>query len=265
MLFLRYLQASWHHGAVPWNFFQLNSSYFNEDKGIFSKLDTDKLIPNQWRLAQEPYDPQRVPATFPVFIKPEWGQNAMGIVRLRDAKEFRDFAPKASRAVVPYIVQQAAAGHREFEVYYLRSPDNPEDYDAFFVTQVINRSGTPHPINSVHNPDTSYLDITSTLSEDQLRSLWNLIRGIGRFKMARLCLKTNSPGKLTSGHFQVVEINLFLPMPLVLLADNVEPGSKITLARQLMATAARLVTTIPKGRKKSVFFRKLLAHYRIGK
>ncbi len=245
MLFLRYLQASWHHGAVPWNFFKLNSRYFNEEKGIFSKLDRDQLIPQEWRLTQELYDPQPVPAAFPVFIKPEWGQNATGIVCLRNAEEFRAFSPRANRAMVPYIVQQANFGHREFEVHYLRSPGNPEGYDAFFLTQVINRSRQPHPINSVHNPDTSYLDITSTLNEDQRSSPWNQVAGIGQFKMVRLCLKADSLGELTQGHFQVVEINLFLPIPLVLLADNVGPTREVTIAKQLMSSTARLVTTIP--------------------
>lgn len=264
MLLLRYLQASWRHGAVPWNFFQLNSDYFNEKKGIFSKLEMDFHIPGKWRLRQEVYDSQSVPVAFPVFAKPEWGQNAMGIVRLGNAAEFRNFAPRARRAVVPYIVQQAAGGRREFEVYYLRSPDRPDDHAAFFVTQVINRGRTSHPINSVHNPDTSYRDITTTFTDNQLRSLWDLVRGIGRFRMARLCLKANSRGDLLKGRFQVVEINLFLPMPLVLLAENVEPGRKLALARQLMETVARLVATIPEGRRKPIFFRKLLAHYRIG-
>lgn len=265
MLILRYLQASWRCGAAPWNFFQLNSEYFNKDKGIFSKLDLDSLIPEQWRLQQNPYDPERIPVDYPVFVKPEWGQNALGIARLGNDKEFLDFAPRARRATVPYIVQQAAGGSREFEVYYLRSPDRPNESEAFFITEVINRQRTLHPINSVHNPDTSYLDITSTFGKGQLQSLWSLVGGIGRFKMARLCLKANSPGDLLAGKFQVVEMNLFLPMPLVLLAENVDPADKAALVHQLMDTVARLVGTLPKRKKKSIFFRKLLAHLRIGR
>lgn len=241
----------------------MNSDYFNENKGIFSKLEMDDLIPSKWRLRQEPYDQKRLPVAFPVFAKPEWGQNAMGIVRLHNASEFMEFGRRARRAAVPYIVQQAAAGRREFEVYYLRSPERPDEQGAFFVTQVINRARTALPINSVHNPDTSYRDITTTFAQDQLKALWEQVKTIGRFRMARLCLKANSRRDLLQGHFQVVEINLFLPMPLVLLADNVQPGRKIALARQLMGTVARLVATIPKGKKKSIFFPKLVAHYRI--
>lgn len=35
MLLLHYIYACLRHRVVPWNFFQLNSNYFNEVKGIF--------------------------------------------------------------------------------------------------------------------------------------------------------------------------------------------------------------------------------------
>jgi D-alanine-D-alanine ligase-like ATP-grasp enzyme len=242
----------------------LNSDYFNEEKGIFSKLEMDSLIPEKWRLWQESYDRERVPDAFPVFAKPEWGQNSMGIVRLENAREFQEFASRAERSAVPYIVQQAADGRQEFELYYLRSPEHADDCDAFFVTETVNRSGAVHPINSVNNPDTSYRDITATFTARQRRALWGLVRAIGRFRMARLCLKADSRHDLLKGRFQVVEINLFLPMPLVLLADNVGAGTQLRLVRQLTDTMAKLVAGLPKGRKKAIFFRKVLAHYRIG-
>lgn len=221
------------------------------------------MIPEKWRLRQKPYDDKRVPDGFPVFAKPEWGQNSMGIVRLENARQFQDFAPRARRSAVPYIVQQAAQGRREFEVYYLRSPEHADDCDAFFVTETVNRSGTDHPINSVNNPDTFYRDITATFTARQRQKLWELVRTIGRFRMARLCLKASSHHELLKGRFKVVEMNLFLPMPLVLLADNVGAGNKLQLVRQLTDTIARLVAGLPKGRRKAIFFRKVLAHYRI--
>lgn len=241
----------------------MNSDYFNEDKGIFSKLEMDSLIPEKWRLRQEPYDDKRVPDGFPIFAKPEWGQNSMGIVRLENARQFQDFAPRVRRSAVPYIVQQAAVGRREFEVYYLRSPEVTDNCEAFYVTETINRSGTDHPINSVNNPDTSYRDITATFTARQRQKLWELVRDIGRFRVARVCLKADSRHDFLKGCFKVVEINLFLPMPLVLLADNVGAGTKLQLVGQLTDTMARLVAYLPKGRRKAIFFRKVLAHYRI--
>lgn len=263
MLFMRFLQASWNQGAIPWNFFQLNREYFNEEKGLFSKLDIDKLIPEQWRLHQQLYEAETIPPLFPVFAKPEWGQNAMGIHRLQNEKEYKLFASEARRAKVPYIVQQAARGRREYEVYYLRSPAAPSDYRTLFVTRVVNRSRSPHPINSVYNPDTSYIDLTTPLGKGQLATLWDFIGGIGPFRMARLCLKADSTAEIFQGHFQVVEINLFLPMPLVLLAENVDPGRKRLLIKQLMENIAQLVSSIPKGDRKPVFLKKMLAHYKV--
>ena len=55
---IRFLLIFWfiyyalRHGAFPWRFFQLNAPYFNSSKGIFSKLDIDNCIPDDWRLAQ---------------------------------------------------------------------------------------------------------------------------------------------------------------------------------------------------------------------
>lgn len=53
-----------------WSFFQLNSSYFNIEKNIFSKLELDRYIPDRWRLSQMIDDGQCKPR-FPVFVKPE--------------------------------------------------------------------------------------------------------------------------------------------------------------------------------------------------
>jgi len=35
----------------PWRFFQLNAKYFNDKKGIFSKYDIEKEIPDKWKLS----------------------------------------------------------------------------------------------------------------------------------------------------------------------------------------------------------------------
>lgn len=261
-LFLRYLQASWLFRAVPWHFFQLNSDYFNEEKGIFSKLDLDACIPSPWRLRQTLYDRERVPDTFPVFAKPEWGQNARGIVRLDNRDEYVRFSARVIRSAMPYLVQEAATGREEYEIYYLRSADDPDGCATLSITQVIN-TGATHPINSIHNPATSYLDITGSFSGPECTSLWDMLKNIGRFRMARICLKANSRHDLLEGRFQVVEMNLFLPMPLVLLAANVETERKMTLIREIMSMVARLVAALPKRKAhKAIFFRKILAHYR---
>jgi hypothetical protein len=81
--------------------------------------------------------------------------------------------------------------------------------------------------------------------------------------MARICLKADSKENLLQGIFQIVEINLFLPMPLVLLAKNVSEEKKQQLIEAIMMVTARLVKTIPRNETgKSIFFRKMKAHYR---
>jgi hypothetical protein len=263
MLIFQYLYACLRYRVAPWNFFQLNSNYFNEAKGIFSKLEMDSHIPGQWRLPQYYFDREVVPESFPVFLKPEWGQNSIGIVRIENESEYLAFDRHVRKKAMPYIVQQTAPGRMEFEMYYLRSPELPDDFAVLSITQVVNTSQVRHPINSIHNPDTAYLDITPAFSAQELRDIWNYLRVIGKFRMARICLKADSKEELLQGIFQVVEINLFLPMPLVLLAKNVGEEKKQQLIATIMMVTARLVKTIPGNETgKSIFFRKMKAHYR---
>ncbi|MFN2355803.1 MAG: hypothetical protein ABR512_14940 [Desulfopila sp.] len=259
---LQYIYACMRHRALPWNFFQLNSRYFSEYKGIFSKLEMDDLVPSQWRLEQYHYDKKVVPRTFPVFIKPEWGQNSAGIVRVDTEKQYRDVRRQICKNGIPFIVQQAAPGEEEYEIYYLRSPSVHGDFASLFITQVKNRSGTRHPINSIHNPDTGYIDITATLSSRELVKIWQYLEGIGDFRMARVCVKADSKNDLIQGEFHIVEMNVFLPMPLVLLAQNIDYDQKRHLVREMMTIAAQLVKTVPaEYTGKSIFFRKMKAHY----
>jgi hypothetical protein len=249
---------------VPWNFFQLNSKYFNEAKGIYSKLEMDSRIPRQWRLKQYYFDRDVVPDSFPVFLKPEWGQNSIGIACVRNEVEYRGSADYVRKAAMPYIVQQAASGRNEFEIYYLRSPKNSDECAVLSITQVTNIHEAHQPINSIHNPNTVYLDITPTFSDQELQAIWHYSRTIGNFRMARICIKADSKEDLLLGVFQIVEINLFLPMPLILLAKNVSDEKKQQELGKIMMVMARLVKTIPpKETGKSIFFRKMKAHYRV--
>ena len=259
---LQFLSACLRHRALPWNFFQLNSRYFNETKGIFSKLEMDELIPEQWRLQQYYLGHTPEPRRYPVFLKPEWGQNSMGIVRIDNERSYKAFARRTHKTAVPYIVQEAAAGREEYEIYYLRSPGQEDDFAILSITRVQNCGTTRYPINSVHNPDTSYLDITPAFAGDELVKIWSYVKTIGTFRMARVCVKADGREALLQGRFQIVEINLFLPMPLVLLAENVVDQQKQRLIGEIMTIAARLVKTVPPEQTdKPIFFRKMKVHY----
>ncbi len=241
----------------------MNSNYFNQKKGIFSKLDIDALIPEKWHLRQWLFSPEVLPQRYPVFIKPEWGQNSNGIVRIDNVEQYRTFAAQSSTLKMPYIVQEAAQGSKEFEIYYLRSPDNPKHFAFFSVTEVGNASGERYPVNSIHNGSTGYREISNLFSKDERERIWKMVREIGAFRMARIGVKADDLADLTCGNFKIVEINLFLPLPLILLAENVSRQEKISIIRKTMIIASKLVKTIPRHEtEKWIFFRKMRAHYK---
>jgi hypothetical protein len=72
--------------SKPWRFSQLNKKYFNEEKGIFSKLEIEENIPLKWKLknllikSNKDISSLKEEITkkfsFPIFLKPEWGQNS---------------------------------------------------------------------------------------------------------------------------------------------------------------------------------------------
>lgn len=86
LLVFWFIFYSLRYRTKPWNFFQLNHTYFNKGKNIFSKMDLDRHIPYQWGLKQYLDDGKIVPE-FPVFVKPEWGQNSHGVGVALDINE----------------------------------------------------------------------------------------------------------------------------------------------------------------------------------
>lgn len=256
-----YLWACLRDWVIPWNYFGLNSRYFNKEKGIFSKLEMDAVIPDRFRLVQYYFDPNRPPERYPVFIKPEWGQNSSGIVRVNNKKEYQVFQKGIDATDMPFIVQEAALEKKEFEIYYLRSPGNSDNFAFLSISEVTNTCRKNHPINSIHNPCTAYREITQTFSLKELQEIWFLIRKIGRFRMARVGLKAVNRMGILKEEFHIVEINLFLPMPLVLLTKNVGLVEKNRIMKKTMSIAARLAKAIPKKDSgKTIFFQKFIVH-----
>ncbi len=241
----------------------MNGAYFNEDKGIYSKLDIDEFIPRQHHLSQSLFSKDSLPNVYPVFLKPEWGQNSNGISRIENKEQYLQFVKESPSLQIPYIVQEAASGKKEFEIYYLRSPEDKERYSFLSVTEVINRSGESYPVNSIYNSSTGYREVTAYLSPVELEEIWDAVKDIGGFRMARIGVKADELSLLVQKVFKIIEINLFLPMPLVLLTENVSRTDKIAVIRKTMTLAARLVKTIPQTEKgKWIFFRKMRAHYK---
>ena len=204
----------------PCKYFQLNASFFDREAGIFSKDGINDLIPSQWRLAQWYDDGARMPERYPVFVKPEWSQNARGVHRIDNADELRrireDIKDTGKDARVKYLIQEGAVGTNEYEIFSISHHHDPNRYAVFTITQACN-DFEPNPVNGIYNPNTRYVEITDSFSAAQLAQVWKLMRRIGSFKIARVSVRANSTDDLLQGKFHVIEVNLFLPMPINLL------------------------------------------------
>lgn len=256
LLIVSYIFFCLRHGAMPWRYFQLNAEYFNKQKGIFSKQDINDLVPEQWQLIQWQNSSTHQPNNYPVFFKPEWGQNSQGIERADNSAQFERI--QRQYKATPYLIQQAAKEKHEFEIFIIPCAASQDKYAMLSITQVINQQEGNYPINGIHNKNTSYIDISQKLSIQQLSQLWKYIKKMGRFRIARVGVRADSIEQLIEGRFKVIEINLFLPMPLVLLTKNTSIYKKVALALNCTWQLAKITKTIPKEQNKPyIFFRKL--------
>jgi hypothetical protein len=248
----------------PWNFFQLNSSYFNARKNIFSKLEIDSYIPDKWLLAQKA-DTGGAVSGFPLFVKPEWGQNGHGVTVVRDQEELDRYRKKCLGRKVTYLLQEPAAGEREYEFFYIRDADNQDNCTILSLTETLN-STCEHPVvNSVLNDSTTYRDLTEQLGQQKLGMFWQMIKEVGCFRIARIGMSADSIENLFNGKFKIIEINIFLPMPLVLLDRGIRFSEKHLFIKKSMNATARLGKIAVKGinQREPIFFKKLVAHYRV--
>ena len=263
LLIFWFIYYSFRHRVLPWRFFQLNAPYFNSWKGIYSKLDIDKCIPAAWRLAQGPLNPEIKPAVFPVFFKPEWGQNSHGIFRVDNPDEFQTGCQRVVHKDIDYIVQEAAQETREFEVFYIRSAHEKNHPATLSITEVVNTGEDPLPINGIYNKNSVYLDCTKQFSADELEKLWGHFKSICEYRIARVGLRANSKKNFLAGVFHVIEINLFIPMPLSLLDNRMSWVRKIDFIKEAMEHTAQSVKTIPEEQsRKAIFWKKFAAHIR---
>jgi len=192
----------------------VNARYFSRSKGIFSKLAIDNMIPERWRLTQSVDSENITPASFPVFLKPEWGQNGSGIVRADDAESLARLRRAHAEENQRFMIQEAATGAREFEIFGARTGDNGRSHEMVTVTESTNSAGEQFPINSIYNKSTVYRDITSQFSDEQLARLSGYILEIGDLAIARVSVRADSTEKLLAGEFKIIEVNMFIPMPI---------------------------------------------------
>ncbi|MGK0440821.1 MAG: hypothetical protein ACJA0N_000616 [Pseudohongiellaceae bacterium] len=258
LLVLSYIAYCIKLRAAPWKYFQLNAPYFNEQRNIFSKLDMDRLIPDQWKLEQFSDIGDQYPSRYPVFVKPEWGQNSQGIVRADNAKQLAEWRLNKKDTAINYLIQQAAPGGREYEVFIVQSDLNDDEAAIFSVTETINNSDERFPVNGIYNQATSYKDITYYFSPEQARELRKHLKKIGQFRISRFGLRADSIKKLLDGNFHIIEINLFFPMPLMLISKNVKWPNRFRFCFKCMNKLALSTKKIPSSQPdKAIFFTKL--------
>lgn len=257
-LILTYIIYCLKMGVKPWRYFQLNANYFNENKGLFSKLDIDALIPEQWRLSQQVDNDAMIVETYPVFLKPEWGQNSKGVYRADNAMQLHQFRENRSRSSIQYLIQESAQGRIEFEIFIIPLANDLTQLAQISITRVTNNSGDDLPINGIYNKCTGYRDITTDIGSENCQRLWGYLKQIGAFRIARYGIRSDSIEALLQGDFKIIEINLFVPLPLILLSGNITMINKLRFISSAMRSLAQVTKTIPAQQKnKAIFFKKL--------
>ena len=257
-------------GISPWRFFQLNAPYFNDQKGVFSKLDLEQQVPEKWRLPSLVLDPlQSVDGwkaevldhlRLPVFVKPEWGQNGHGIYRARTEQELEQALREVARLETPYFVQQGADYGREIDVFFVGSPRTDQAPRCFSVTEMLDTHGDILPIHSIHN-GTQYRDLTGLLTAEDRAQLWRLLSEMGDYRIARVGLKTPSLEALLEGVFQVVEINLFTPMPINLLDEEQSLVKRQEFLKGFAKAVADVIAQSEQQPSKPIFWEKTRRHF----
>lgn len=244
--------------TAPWRYWQLNARYFSETQGVFSKLSMDKLIPEQWRLPQHIDSDALTPGRFPVFLKPEWGQNAHGIHRVDNQAQLVQLRSELASQPQRYLLQEAAPGAREFELFSIDADREDDRHDVFTVTEAVNAS-EQFPINSKYNRFTRYSDITAQFNEEQRLKMMAYLSQIGKFGISRMSVRADTLDDLINGKFHVIEVNLFLPMPINLLDGRFTWLEKWRFIRSSMMSLARATKMIkPVDKPQPIFARMMM-------
>lgn len=226
-------------------------------------MDLDQIIPGEWRLKQHYDKVDYFPETYPVFLKPEWGENAGGIVRADSESDLRRARETVADSKVQYLIQQGATQSREFEIFSLRDAKDKSTYSVLSITEAINTKEV-NPVNSIYNPNTQYADITDQMNGDQQQKLWTLLERIGRFSICRLSVRADSIEQLLDENFSVIELNLFTPMPIHLLDKKYSLLDLTRMVLNYMMKLAKLTRVRDKSLVEKPVYTKLMLYNREG-
>ena len=248
-------------GTAPWRYWQLNARYFSREQGVFSKLAIDELIPERWRLNQSIDSETIEPSGFPVFVKPEWGQNAHGIHKVDNEEQLVILRSALAGQPQRYLIQEAAPGEREFELFSIDADRDDGKHDVFTVTEAVN-TNEKYPINSKYNRFTRYVDVTDQFNAEQRLKMTGYLSQIGKFGISRMSARADSFEALVSGDFHVIEINLFLPMPINLLDAKYGWREKWRFIRPAMMSLAQATKLIKPVEKPQPIFARMMMYGR---
>ncbi len=247
--------------TAPWRYFQINARYFSGDKGIFSKINIDSLIPEKWKLRQDWLVDGFEPIRYPVFVKPEWGQNAKGIQRADNETELQTITKGLNGSATRFIAQEGALEKREFEIFFVYPEPDRQSASIVTVTEVINESHE-YPINSVYNEDTTYHDISNQFTEEELKQLAEYNKEIGHFGHSRLSVRAHSLPDLIAGKFHVIELNLFTPMPVNVLDQNLSALDALKFIGSVSWELARTTRSIDANQPVHPVFTRMMSYNR---
>ena len=252
--------------ANPWLFFQIHSKYFDKENGIFSKYNIEQQIPKKWRLKSirllSKYTKKDIlqELDFPIFWKPEWWQNAHWISYINSKKTLEEFLVKSRNSDISYLVQQGSSYKNEYEICFYKNFQGDGDIIINSFSQSHNMGNIM--VSSIHN-ETRYEELLHELTIKQIEKLSHYISQMWDFYVGRVWLKGDSIKDIVNGKFDVFEINIFLPMPLKLLAYNVDKSQKAVFLCKWAETLAYLTKHQPKKPYTEVFLRKIYLHYKI--
>jgi len=258
LYFIYYSLKKW---VNPYMFFQNHVDQFNWKKWIFSKYEIEKKIPKKWKLRSEYYSQQyevniRDNYNFPFFLKPEWGQNSKWIYAIQNVWDFQNFSQKILKWNVNYIVQEWVIW-KEFEISFTR---NNQDITIWSLVESVN---TQWELIHCKNCYTEYIERIYELSQTDIESLKSMVQEIEPYSFARIWLKAESLRHIIDWKLKIFEINIFVPLPLFLLAENIrKPEKNVFLKRYLQE-----LVCITKNRKKlsyeEVFLKKTYMHFKL--
>ena len=137
-----FLKACITQRVLPLRYFYVHLDYLDAASKIYSKQSINESIPNQWRLKstllsiEESRDiwKDKIESqfTYPLFLKPEWGENSSGVFRVHDRETLLSVLSKIQQTKQNYICQEAASGEKEYDFFFVKSHEKEKEFPDIF-------------------------------------------------------------------------------------------------------------------------------------